>query len=97
VQKFVIKVPSVTEYCDGEKISMEAMRILNQKSLANLLGIDRVTLWRWHDQRIGPPRILIKKRHYYVLSSVQEWLQGLNDISIRRLKSTEEVSSSEMS
>lgn len=68
---------------------MDEHRILNQKSLAHLLGIDRKTLYRWHDQKIGPPRVLVKKRYYYVMGSVEQWLKTLNDLSLRSLASVE--------
>lgn len=70
---------------------MDGHRILNQKALAHLLGIDRKTLYRWHDQKIGPPRILVKKRYYYVMMSVQEWLKTLNDHSLRSLVSVDAI------
>lgn len=64
---------------------MDDLRILNQKALAHLLGIDRKTLYRWHERKIGPPRVLVKKRYYYVMVNVSKWLESINDYSIRAL------------
>ena len=71
--------------------SMDGSRILNQKGLAHLLGIDRTTIHRWHAKQIGPPRILIKKRYYYVIGSVEQWLKTLNDLSLKTLVSVDET------
>jgi hypothetical protein len=54
-------------------------QLLNQKALAQLLGVDRTTIHRWHVAEIGPPRVLIKKRYYYVLGSVRDWFRTIRE------------------
>ena len=64
---------------------MDGNRLLNQKGLAQFLGINRTTILRWHWKQIGPPRLLIRKRYYYTVGAVEEWLETLNDLSLRTL------------
>jgi hypothetical protein len=44
------------------------------KELARELGINPITLVRWHMARIGPPRTKMGRRVLYRRVSVQEWL-----------------------
>lgn len=56
---------------------MERPNLLNQKGLAAFLGVDRVTVYRWHEwSRSAPPRVLIGKRFYYSYDAVRVWLEA---------------------
>jgi hypothetical protein len=63
----------------GPPVLKPSEQLLSQKALAQLLCVDRITIWRWHEANIGPPRVLIKKRYYYVLGSVREWFKSIRE------------------
>ena len=44
------------------------------QQLATKLGVVPRTLYRWHLQRIGPPRISIGRQIFFREQSVSEWL-----------------------
>jgi len=45
-----------------------------EEQLAQLLGRNVRTLRRWHDQRVGPPRIRLGSRTLYSKASLTKWL-----------------------
>lgn len=55
--------------------------LLNQKSAAQFLGVDRWTLWKWHACGIGPPRFKIGKRYYYTRDKIRQWQADLTEIA----------------
>ncbi len=69
---------------------MDAQRVLTQKGLAAMLGVDRKTIYNWHQRGIGPPRSRVVKRYYYSLEAVRAWFSRLNDSSLRSLASAGE-------
>lgn len=48
---------------------------MNQPTLAKELGISVDTLQRWHNLRIGPPRIKVGGKVWYRRDSVRAWLR----------------------
>ena len=49
-------------------------RYLTRKELAAILGISTRTLARWHQLRVGPPRIAVGHVILYRRTSVDRWL-----------------------
>lgn len=47
---------------------------LTEIELAKFLKRNRRQLRRWHERRIGPPRIVFQKVILYRKSAVQDWL-----------------------
>lgn len=48
---------------------------LDAKQVAALLGIHRVTLYRWRREHKGPPCYLIGGRHRYLKPEIETWLK----------------------
>jgi hypothetical protein len=48
---------------------------VSPSDLARELGVNPVTLARWHAARIGPPRMKMGRRVLYRGSSVAAWLE----------------------
>jgi hypothetical protein len=48
--------------------------LLNPEQLAQQLNVTTRTLQRWEVERIGPPRVVIGRRIFYRLASVDAWL-----------------------
>jgi hypothetical protein len=67
-----------------------ALDLITEHDLATTLHVCLRTLARHHDARTGPPRIKIGRRHFYKISSVNEWLarrEGYGDaqpVAMRR-------------
>lgn len=71
-----------------ELLFVRMQRLLNQKSLARYLGVTARTVRRWKEDDIGPPsaRLHINKRRvYYRLESVIDWLESLTDEGLKSL------------
>lgn len=47
---------------------------LKPKTVAELLGVSRRTLSRWHALRVGPPRCKIGRTVLYRKDAVDQWL-----------------------
>lgn len=48
--------------------------IMTPADTANFIGISHRTLSRWHQQRLGPPRIKVGRRILFRRKCVLEWL-----------------------
>lgn len=62
--------------------------LLNQKTLAQYLGVTARTIRRWNEEGIGPSRVRLDERHkrfYYRLEIVKNWLESLTDEGLRSL------------
>lgn len=61
---------------------MDKVRLLNQKTLARFLGVDRTTVYRWRENELwggkplGPQPIQVGKRFYYSYAVVLSWLES---------------------
>ncbi|MCK1271567.1 MULTISPECIES: helix-turn-helix domain-containing protein [unclassified Bradyrhizobium] len=51
--------------------------LLDREKAARLLGIAPRTLDRWHNENVGPPRLLIGRKVRYRRTSLDNWLRGL--------------------
>lgn len=54
---------------------------MTQPELAAELRVSVDSLQRWHNQRIGPPRVKVGGRVYYRRAAVRAWLrdrEGMN-------------------
>jgi hypothetical protein len=64
--------------------------LISEHDLATTLHVCLRTLARHHAARTGPPRIKIGRRHFYKISSVNEWIarrEGYGDaqpVAMRR-------------
>jgi DNA-binding transcriptional MerR regulator len=47
---------------------------ISRKEFAKEMGVTERTVTRWNDQGIGPPEIVIHKRHMYSRASIAAWL-----------------------
>ncbi len=54
---------------------MDEHNFLSRQQAADLLGISPLTLSRWQAEGVGPPMIKIKRRIFYRLHSLTEWLE----------------------
>lgn len=61
-------------YNDPQKISLLA-DILTREQLAAELDVSVRTVDRWHNLRIGPPRIAIGKKRLYRAKAVRRWIE----------------------
>ena len=55
-------------------IIIAGRRYLTAAALAQLFGICGRTLHRWHDQRVGPPKIKIGNKTLYDEAKLTDWL-----------------------
>lgn len=58
---------------------------LTTEQLAQELGVTTRTLYRWHLQRIGPPRIEVGRTILFSRASVEEWLKS-RELKLSRRK-----------
>ena len=56
---------------------------VTKPELAEQLSKSERTLDRWHELRIGPPRIVIGRTVLYRIDAVREWLQAREQSDIR--------------
>lgn len=57
--------------------------LLEPKHVAELLGVSRRTLSRWHAMRVGPPRCKVGQRVLYRQSAIDEWLASNETMPVR--------------
>jgi|HubBroStandDraft_6_1064221.scaffolds.fasta_scaffold47384_4 predicted DNA-binding transcriptional regulator AlpA len=67
-------VSQVSRISDMHRDTKTLEGFLTQRQLAAKLGVVPRTLYRWHLQRIGPPRISIGRQIFFREQSVSEWL-----------------------
>lgn len=53
---------------------------MTQRQLAQFLRVNRLTLYRWNMEDLGPPRLLRGKRWVYAIEDVRQWLISINEI-----------------
>ncbi len=58
-----------------EPIALGDRRYLSPDGLAAILGVSLRTIARWHDARIGPPRIKVGNTVLYDLERLNHWLE----------------------
>ena len=72
---------------DKEKAESVLEGYLTPQQLAEELSTTTRTLIRWHNLRIGPPRVQVGRTILYKRSSVESWLESRQqNPSIRSLK-----------
>jgi hypothetical protein len=57
---------------------------LTQQDLARELNVSVRTIARWHVERIGPPRIVVRRLLLYRRAAVREWLESREEQPRRR-------------
>lgn len=57
-----------------DKIPTCLAELLTPEELANAFGLSGRTIARWHQYRIGPPRVVIGRKIYYRPESVSDWI-----------------------
>lgn len=57
--------------------------IMTLTDTAHFIGIAPRTLSRWHQQRIGPPKIQISGHVWYRRESVVEWVIANEQVPVR--------------
>jgi DNA-binding transcriptional MerR regulator len=60
--------------------------LLNPEHLSQELGVSLRTIHRWHQQRMGPPRIVIGRKPYYRRDAVKSWLIAQEKAQVRSCK-----------
>ena len=60
---------------------------LSKSELAGQLNRSERTLDRWHELRVGPPRVVIGRTVLYRIEAVLEWLQECEQSEVRAYKS----------
>ncbi len=60
------------------KHAKKRRNLLTCLACAEMLGIDRRTLYNWQQQNKGPPRIRIGKRFLYSEEMVAQWLKAMS-------------------
>ena len=58
-------------------------KYLSIKDLAAEIGVNRRTLNRWNELRMGPPVTRIGHRVYYNKDSVDAWLRSREHVMVR--------------
>lgn len=66
-------------------------RYFKPEYLAEILGKSLRTLARWHEQRIGPPRIKVGNQPLYDEAKLPAWLAEHESKPLRRRRSTGDV------
>ena len=66
--------PEISSFAD--EIEIDGRRYATQAGLARRLGVTCRTLARWHERRIGPPKIKVGKLVLYDLAKLHTWLEG---------------------
>jgi hypothetical protein len=49
---------------------------MTEEELARELNVTKRTLQRWHNRRIGPPRVMIGRKPFYRRGSVVSWIDN---------------------
>lgn len=57
-----------------------------ERDVAAALGRSTRTLARWHDQRIGPPRIQVGRLVLYRKESLRDWLRAQEQRPVREAR-----------
>jgi len=64
-------------------MSVSKITLLSKKEAAGVIGVVPRTLSRWHNERIGPPRIKLGHKVLYDLESLVSWLKSQESSAIR--------------
>ncbi len=62
---------------------MDKLNYYSADELANLLGVDVKTLWRWHAKRTGPARTKAGRQVFYRREAVESWLKRNESAEVR--------------
>ncbi|WP_339951185.1 helix-turn-helix domain-containing protein [uncultured Albimonas sp.] len=65
-----------TDTTDAQQggLTLAGRRYLSPAELSRLLGVTPRTLNRWHEARIGPPRVKVGSMVLYDCEKLPEWL-----------------------
>lgn len=67
-------LPDSEAVTDDGVVVIAGRRYLTTAGLMRVLGVCHRTLLRWHDARVGPPRIKIGKLALYDEAKLTDWL-----------------------